>query len=129
MARSRHARQRLPAVGLRVVHLHLIKRRLSIVSGPTYDIELAAQSRSGVIAALRGHAGDLAPRIERRVVGPHRAEQSHQAHEPTHQVDPLRPEAQARQRLPTTDDGHQRLGQHPLPLRGEQRWPRSDRVA
>eukprot|EP00964_Phaeocystis_antarctica_P143148 scaffold108639_cov56-Phaeocystis_antarctica.AAC.2 len=71
MARSRHARQRLPAVGLRVVHLRFSKRVRAIVI-PAHDIELAAQNRSAVSAALGGHAGDLAPRIEQRVVGPHR---------------------------------------------------------
>eukprot|EP00964_Phaeocystis_antarctica_P111670 scaffold75982_cov65-Phaeocystis_antarctica.AAC.15 len=79
-------------------------------------------------AALRGHAGDLTPRIERRVVGPHRAGLSITI-SPAHQVDPARPAAQARQWLQATDDRRQRHMQHPLPFRGQQRRPRSDRVA
>eukprot|EP00964_Phaeocystis_antarctica_P015437 scaffold8531_cov62-Phaeocystis_antarctica.AAC.10 len=126
--RRRHARQRLPAVGLRVVHLRFSERHAPVAS-PAQDIELATQSNSAVTAAHSGHAGDLAPRIERRVVGPHRADHIPTLHGPAHQVDPARPEAQAPQRLHTTDDGRHRLGQHPLPCRGEQRRPRSDGVA
>eukprot|EP00964_Phaeocystis_antarctica_P048532 scaffold28101_cov67-Phaeocystis_antarctica.AAC.1 len=123
-ARSWHARQRLPAVGLRVVHLRFSRHYLPVK--PTHDVELATQSRSAVSAALRGHAGDLAPRIERRVVGQHRAELSLSSSAvPAHQVDPARPEAQAPQRLQSTD-GHHCLEQHALPFDREQRWPCSN---
>eukprot|EP00964_Phaeocystis_antarctica_P111669 scaffold75982_cov65-Phaeocystis_antarctica.AAC.14 len=40
-ARSRHARQRLPAIGLRVVHHRFSKRRV-ILNPPAHDIELAS---------------------------------------------------------------------------------------
>eukprot|EP00964_Phaeocystis_antarctica_P056686 scaffold33462_cov57-Phaeocystis_antarctica.AAC.1 len=123
LARSRHARKRLPAVGLRVVHLRFSKQ-VPIPRKPTHDVELATQSRSAVGAALRCHAGDLAPRIERRVVGPYRADLS-PSFEPTHQVDQARPEAQAAHRLQSTD-GHHCLEQHALSFDREQRWPRAN---
>eukprot|EP00964_Phaeocystis_antarctica_P109451 scaffold73918_cov72-Phaeocystis_antarctica.AAC.3 len=85
MARLRHDRQRLPAIGLRVINLRLSKRFLVVaLRNSTQGIQFVAQNHSGVGIALRGHAGDLAPQIERRVVGPHRPEPSSRTFDPTH---------------------------------------------
>ena len=72
----------------------------------THDIEFASQSRSAVATSVapRGHAGDLAVRIELRVECPHRAARSLILLVPAHQADQGRAEAQARQRLDTIDD-------------------------
>eukprot|EP00964_Phaeocystis_antarctica_P102118 scaffold67525_cov62-Phaeocystis_antarctica.AAC.2 len=128
-ARRRHAWQRIPAVGLRVVHFRFSNRHvLSVItiSGSTHDVEPAAQSRSAVSEALRGHAVDLAPRIVVRVVGQHGADISITI-DPA-QVDQAQPETQAGQRLQTTD-GHHCIEQHALSLDREQRWPRANGVA
>eukprot|EP00964_Phaeocystis_antarctica_P075188 scaffold46362_cov68-Phaeocystis_antarctica.AAC.9 len=99
---SAHLGQRLPAIGLRVVHL----RRVEILPCDIIaarGIELALQSDAAVRGAWACHACQLRPRRVLRVVQLYGAERSVAL--AAHDVDQAGPEAQARHHLRAADCG------------------------
>eukprot|EP00964_Phaeocystis_antarctica_P052715 scaffold30885_cov69-Phaeocystis_antarctica.AAC.2 len=73
MASSGHFGRRLPAIGLRVVHLRRVEH-LRCGSIAAHGIEIAIESDAAVLRACVRHICPLRPRGGLRVVQLHRAE-------------------------------------------------------
>eukprot|EP00964_Phaeocystis_antarctica_P033349 scaffold18932_cov65-Phaeocystis_antarctica.AAC.11 len=118
-----HLGQRLPAIGLRVVHLRRVEI-LPCVIIAARGVKLATESDAAVHAAWAHHACTLRPRGVLRVVQLHGAELAALA-SAAHNVDQAGPEAQARHRLHDADCEHHCIEKHVLRFRRAQRRPRT----
>eukprot|EP00964_Phaeocystis_antarctica_P105615 scaffold70605_cov65-Phaeocystis_antarctica.AAC.2 len=107
-----HLGQRLPAIGLRVVHLRRVER-LICGSIAAHDVELALESDAAVVGTCVRHSCPLRPRGVLRVVQLHRAEVSAGALA-AHKVDEVRPEAPAWHHLRAAECGQHCVKEHPL---------------
>eukprot|EP00964_Phaeocystis_antarctica_P080199 scaffold50073_cov80-Phaeocystis_antarctica.AAC.5 len=90
---SAHLGQRLPAIGLRVVHLRRVEK-LRVGSIAAHGVELALQSDAAMVGAWARHVCPLRPRGVLRVVQLQRADRLLAADAvAAHNVDQARPEA------------------------------------
>eukprot|EP00964_Phaeocystis_antarctica_P126361 scaffold90061_cov66-Phaeocystis_antarctica.AAC.27 len=124
---SAHLGQRLPAFGLRVVHLRRVER-LVCGSHTAHDVELAFESDAAVQGAWAHHAHQLRPRGGLRVVQLHGAEQAVRA-SAAHNVDQSGPEARARHHLRAANCGQHCIQEHILRFRRVHRRPRTNGLA
>eukprot|EP00964_Phaeocystis_antarctica_P048468 scaffold28066_cov63-Phaeocystis_antarctica.AAC.2 len=115
-AHSAHLGQRLPAIGLRVVHLRRVEH-LESGSNAAHGVELALQSDGAVREAWARHACPLRPRGVLRVVQLHGAELSSVVAVAADNVDQAGLEAPARHHLRATDCGQHCVGEHALRFR------------
>eukprot|EP00964_Phaeocystis_antarctica_P003744 scaffold2017_cov71-Phaeocystis_antarctica.AAC.5 len=120
-ARGAHLGQRLPAIGLRIVHLRR-GERLTYVSNTAHSVQFAIKSDAAVQGAWTCHGCQPLPRSVLRVVQLHRAEPSVFI-TAAHNVDQAGPEAPTRQRSLKRDE---RSGQQVPPILGVERRPSPD---
>eukprot|EP00964_Phaeocystis_antarctica_P026058 scaffold14653_cov66-Phaeocystis_antarctica.AAC.8 len=125
---SAHLGQRLPAIGLRVIHLRRVEL-LRSGSNAAHGIELALQSDAAVRGAWAHHSCLLRPRGVLRVVQLHRAELSAHAVVAAHNVDQAGPEARARHHFHAVHCRHHCVEEHVFRLRRAQRRPNTYSLA